>query len=1162
MTGTRPTGATTAAPAKEPAAESKPGAEPARPLNVETAETLLAQFFGQPLALGDTRQTIVERVRPAAVAAGYTVDTLIVTVPDPIDSHSRWQFDPIQNALQRAASRDGFVLDRFYIPDWKPWTQPKDAAKERSRLHESWPGVILFRDKTDKSARLLVAFLVFETPTQGIHLEAFANAADFIHAWQDGAPTTLKILGPTFSGSSPSLQIALRNLVRDNLLPGSSIRVVTGTATSLANKAIIESADSKRVTFEATVLSNRDMLVGIIRHLRSSSRLMPGQLALLVEENTGYGQSAKAAGEVASDLANKDDVELLDGALRIGFPLHVSRLRAGADRTQGGAPASNVAAASRMQALSLKDEGLITDQIPLFGEPTTPAYVELLLVNILQTLRREHVTTVGLFATDTRDKLFLAQMLARYCPDVRVFTIETDLLYAHPDYSTYMRGAVVAATYPLFNANQLWTLPGLGELWRWQFATSPTQGVYNAFHVVMRGPTGVDMEKLAEYSMPFQTSCERGCAPPLWITVNGRAGLWPLEAVPAESSYVYRVHGGGLARLPADRARMLSVPTWAIVTLVLLHAGIWIQIVAYLIGSKAIGRLNRRCPPMLACTFARAAGPRRYLLSAFTSLFLVVAFADLLVWIGVTFVYQGSFRIRALTATALAITLAALVAVMIDIARRRWPTLRAATSVPGHRAGFGAWMLAYRILFLALLGAMVWHLCSALLAPTVTLLRDGVNSESGRALVFFFIRSVNLTNGVSPAVPVMLLCGALYLWGFQHFRTRGVPSRSVLRKRLAELEGLRAQRSVTALRGAPVVEETSGPSLDRLALIRFAVFAGFVLVQAFWYSNSSLLDLTGVTTIESVAFTKFFQYASILLQALVAVSIAQFLFVWGRTRRRLECFIGMPGLSGPLSKAFSRLPVSLRSIGVFTQVPRLRELDEAVVRAEAIQRFSLEVVGFPRGSDAILARQPEFQLETNCPTAADVRAVFDLERKSDASQTFSDTQTWDQLLRFTGGARARAAAIKDLVDHHPSGAVQVWLEHVDNLIALDIAFIVREVSGRLVASMVLTLGLTLMVLASHTWYPAQPRQVLMGFSWACILASVAASLRVFIQIDRNEIISYITGTRVNRVNWDLAFVSKLLLWVVIPLLSLFAAQFPEAGSALLQWVQPVQSALP
>ena len=84
----------------------------------------------------------------------------------------------------------------------------------------------------------------------------------------------------------------------------------------------------------------------------------------------------------------------------------------------------------------------------------------------------------------------------------------------------------------------------------------------------------------------------------------------------------------------------------------------------------------------------------------------------------------------------------------------------------------------------------------------------------------------------------------------------------------------------------------------------------------------------------------------------------------------------------------------------------------------------------------------------------------------------------------------------------------------------------------------------------------------MGFSWACILASIAASLRVFIQIDRNEIISYITGTRANRINWDLAFVSKLLLWVVIPLLSLFAAQFPETGSALLQWLQPVQKALP
>jgi hypothetical protein len=157
--------------------------------------------------------------------------------------------------------------------------------------------------------------------------------------------------------------------------------------------------------------------------------------------------------------------------------------------------------------------------------------------------------------------------------------------------------------------------------------------------------------------------------------------------------------------------------------------------------------------------------------------------------------------------------------------------------------------------------------------------------------------------------------------------------------------------------------------------------------------------------------------------------------------------------------------------------------------------------------------------------------------------------------------RQRATALKGA-----AGAVidadRAWLEHADDLTALQIVLIVREMSARLVASMILTLVLTLLVLASHTWYPAQPRQMLMGFSWACILTTAAASASVFIQMDRNEIMSHISGTPVNRVTWDVAFISKLLLWVVIPLLSLFAAQFPEAGSALLQWLLPVQKALP
>ena len=427
-------------------------------------------------------------------------------------------------------------------------------------------------------------------------------------------------------------------------------------------------------------------------------------------------------------------------------------------------------------------------------------------------------------------------------------------------------------------------------------------------------------------------------------------------------------------------------------------------------------------------------------------------------------------------------------------------------------------------------------------------------------MLFLFNRSVDLANGVSPAVPILLLCGALYLWGLQHFRTRGVPSRTILSRRLGELDAMRSRPAALEYAATPPTPAV-GPSLDTMASLRLGVLLTVAVLQLFWYVG--LMGMTGVTTIESAEYTRFFQFGSMLLQALVAVSIAQFLFVWARTRRRLECFVGHQGVSGPLSAAFARLPLSLRRLGMFARVPRLDDLEDAVLTACAVAA-PVKFAGVGRVDVKALLRQPELGQDDALPAdlLAGLNAAFADEKATDRGRTFSDTKTWAHVLAFTAKARMLAFAVTRLGSDAIDKPTKAWLERVDDLVAMNIALIVRELGGRLVASMLLTMVMTLMILASHTWYPAQPRQVLLGFSWACIVASVAASVRVFIQMDRNEVVSHITGTTPNRTTWDLALVSRVLLWVVVPLLSLFAAQFPDVGRTLLQWLQPIQKALP
>ena len=1146
--GIQPGGSEAAAPGEAPAAPGPPeSGETASVAPEETSATLLARFFGLPRQDRESQEALIGRVKEAAKRHGYTLDTLVILLPDPIDSHSRWLFDPIQEAIQRAAAANAYALDRFYVPDWRPGQPP---GARLSRVHEAWPGVILFRQlpgSANTAHRLLVTFLVFETPTQGVHLEAFREALRFINAWSPDKTSPLKILGPTFSGTSPSLRIALRDADQQGLLP-LRVRVISGSATSVNNKPIIEDAVGPgRVEYAATVLSNRDMLQGVVEHLQKLGPVAPRELALLVEQNTAYGQSEyRPAGERSA----------LETALQIGFPLHISRIRAaatGRDRAAADLPL----APPKTQALSLKEEGPVIDQLPMFGESTSSAYIELLLLNTLETLRREHITTVGLLATDTRDKLFLAQMLARHCPNMRVFTIETDLLYAHPDYSTYMRGMIVASSYPLFNPNQLWTQPSIGEHRRFQFAASFTTGLFNAFQALLRGD-GVTVNDLVEYASPLQAGCPNDCAPPLWISVNGNAGLWPLDVDGNKGlEYILRVPVGEPRHEELERARMRPVPVWATVTLVALHIGVWLQLVAYVVGCLRPERAIRRyCPPSMARTFVRSANPRRYLLAAFVALLLLLISADLL-WIWAV-VFAGNTRHVAAAVAIAGVTVLAVLAAIADIARRRLPPLASAIVVRTPSA-FGIRMFLYRAIYLGLLAAMVVQLLLALseVAAGVLQPHDLVRQQH---MLFLFNRSVDLANGVSPAVPILLLCGALYLWGFQHFRTRGVPSRSILSRRLGELDVMRSRPVALEPAATPAMPAT-GPSLDTMASLRLGVLVVVVVLQLFWYIG--LMGMTGVTTIESAEYTRFFQYGSMLLQALVAVSIAQFLFVWARTRRRLECFAGLAGVSGPLSAAFARLPLNVRRLGVFARVPKLEDLEDAVAAACAVAA-PLKLAGIGRADVRALLRQPELGRDDSLPAdlLAGLNAAFAEEKATDRGRTFSDTKTWAHVLAFTAKARMLAFAVTRLGDEAIDKPTNSWLERVDDLVAMNIALIVREMGGRLVASMLLSMVMALMILASHTWYPAQPRQVLLGFSWACIIAGVAASVRVFIQMDRNEVISHIAGTTPNRTTWDLAFLSRLLLWVVVPLLSLFAAQFPDVGRTLLQWLQPIQKALP
>ena len=442
---------------------------------------------------------------------------------------------------------------------------------------------------------LLLVLLIGETPTAGVHAPALATALDLALAWQrpgeaviepgdDQAASpalqhalalrqdAVRILGPTYSGSALSLSTALRDAAARHGLAstgGAWFNLVTGSASGEANIPLLEVAGLSG--FRATTRSDTDVLKALARFLGRSDRgwACGRHVALLVEANTTWGsQFFPREGEDGDKerqcslcsgnqelynqngttypdptLKNKDrrlDSDPLPCATVTPFPLHISRLRSEVARTGSGA-AKPLPQSSEV-ALDLGEKLPPVDRVPPETPELTAATVEIMESGMFRSVEDRRLTAIGILATDKRDHVYLAEEIARRRPNVLPFTIESSLVYLHPDVGGFVRGTVVASTYSLNERTQRLTQPWLAEHFTQQFGASPSHGAFNALAVLLN-----EQRQLIDYRAPRRPglihepplssgpcrtagTTDIDCLPPVWISVVGRGAILPLAA--------------------------------------------------------------------------------------------------------------------------------------------------------------------------------------------------------------------------------------------------------------------------------------------------------------------------------------------------------------------------------------------------------------------------------------------------------------------------------------------------------------------------------------------------------------------------------------------------------------------------------------------------------
>jgi hypothetical protein len=1276
------------APARAGAEPEMPAPPPSGPSRVLPAEgyvpalSLLAQFVSTPALVardtagryvtgphprlahvppdvdpGRLAWDVAQATRLEAEARDIAVEFLIVTLPDYIDAGSAWNFDPLLDAVQRGAVSDGYTLDSFIFPDWSPVGNVGADRREPGarRVHEVAPAAVLFRRHAPgtRQTRLLLVLVVGETATFGVHRQAFDAAMQLVALWDPTGP--VRILGPSFSGSAVPLRAAIGDALesywRYVAVP---VQVVSGSATSRPNRDLLtftpnplwDAAElGPQVTFAATVRADDDMVGELMRAL---GRLNPSwgdggrDTAVLVEANTSWGNQLIAAGVFAN-------------ALRISFPLHISRLRSAAPATP--APGLRLELPGAGVSLSLREQMPPIDRLPSFTPELTSANVETALDAVLRAVKDAGVTAVGIFATDKRDHVFLAQEIARRVPNVLQFTVEPDLVFEHPDVKAYVRGTLVGSSYSLFDRTQLLVRPEVGRVRRLQFSSMAAHGVYNATLVLLGRP-----DLLLDYDSPAlpltrprgesetPSPCAPGraaCQPPVWVSVVGRDALWPLwvfgPSPETEASAVADLAGGS-SRL-ADAARQSSGSashgdSTKVAAAAASGSGAAQTPGGYTFVGRATsgpappeqdegpapflqGRLAVKVGALLAAVIAalhvllvpalaagRSGRPAAWFpraLAGAAGMFApprwqpdprpgkVPSRADrrrhALLW------HEYAVSVFACTGAIVLLLFwtAQLSAVWAaDAAGERpdawlpmlaWGRLAAAglltvAAVPVVWVGGTLALASFRSLPVALGLAALWSLHRYL----------GDDRWQGAGALLQVDRAGTLWNLVSPTPVIVIFAATLYWWGL--WNARRIHALEVPYTRHSGTLRFLRERALVAR--VPLEPALHDPALASGALVVLPVAAAaFPLVTG--RSNRF--------TIDGEAFGWFVWLGSLCLLVILAHALAHALRLGHTLLALLRALERHPVAAAfeavgrePLPWRLSLTPLDARDLEPLARrahgfAATLARLPASAAPGQpevthpgqgAPAAGGTPVLDHPRPARA--ERRRGYSPPATVPTPEaravarqlDVRAtdVVDLEALGALRETMlqdSRRRTSLQQARIWRTVdQASGPLVRVLARRHwtqppaaaPASPERACYAEADVLVAFQIAIIVRDLLTRVVSGFSLALVGFVAVMLAHLQYAFQGRQYWLTLDWAYLGIGTVLVLALLVALEKDALLSRLWGTQPGRISWTGGLALRMAGYAAVGLVTMMATFFPEVGSTLVAWLEPVRKALP
>ncbi len=702
---------------------------------------------------------LFERIGPKVLR-----QVLIVTVPDPVDSSFGEGFDATLSAVGAAMAAIGYASGEYSLP-WLDHARGADKKAEGGNAPSSRcvPGILVFRraasDLGDKRSDVVLMLLVGETPAWGVHVNALGQALTF--AAKSGTDNSIRILGPSFSGSAASLRAALDEWAATQGSAVPTFEVVTGGATA---PAVADELRSPRIDFSATVVPDNVQTCAMYRFLAQRLNIAMEDVALFVESNTAFGDFFK-------EFQCAREADVLGPPLRprviVPFPLHIAELRAAEEKQRkpgDGSRASDSelgagALTGDTSPLDLRiDQGSQSmDNLPAFAPELTAPATQLELTEILGTLCRQQIRAVGLLASDVRDVAVLGEEALRRCPGLTLFTLGPDRILHHQRYRD-LDGLLVASSYPLHASASSWSYPFRGREILQTFSSESSQGVYNAALLLLGEPS-----KVVNYGPPPGVDQREAIRPPVWISTVGRDSFWPITASAygdGDHRFVRPLDAAADDETQARQYRAwalrFSLPAGFVFLMALVQLFSCINLAGFIVQSNPGAPPSRRRSMWGWLDPYRSVGGthgrQRRLASACALAVLLLMNLGALILYGIPMILGTSWRMGIGGAVS-ALVCGALMTAIVMLALGPVPAWEPADAdVPGDRGHVDRTFLAALLAGSVILGSLLLLVLRPWLVGLAAHEPD---------LTFFYERTTNVTSGLSAATGGMLYALAL-----------------------------------------------------------------------------------------------------------------------------------------------------------------------------------------------------------------------------------------------------------------------------------------------------------------------------------------------------------------------------------------------------------------